>query len=78
MQPQYNLLARAVEWEILPACEANGLGVLPWAPLGGGWLAGKYSKDRRPYGATRLDGDPERGVEAYDLRSTQGEDVARA
>jgi aryl-alcohol dehydrogenase-like predicted oxidoreductase len=71
MQPQYNLLAREVEWEILPACEANGLGVLPWSPLGGGWLAGKYSQDRRPSGATRLGEDPERGVEAYDLRSTQ-------
>jgi aryl-alcohol dehydrogenase-like predicted oxidoreductase len=71
MQPQYNLLAREVEWEILPACEANGLGVLPWSPLGGGWLAGKYSQDRRPAGATRLGEDPERGVEAYDLRSSQ-------
>jgi len=71
MQPQYNLLAREVEWEILPACEANGLGVLPWSPLGGGWLAGKYSQGRRPEGATRLGEDPERGVEAYDLRSAQ-------
>ena len=71
MQPQYNLLAREVEWEILPACEANGLGVLTWSPLGGGWLAGKYSKDLRPSGATRLGEDPERGVEAYDLRSAQ-------
>ncbi|PZU37827.1 MAG: aldo/keto reductase [Microbacterium sp.] len=71
MQPQYNLLAREVEWEILPACEANGLGVLPWSPLGGGWLAGKYSQDQRPAGATRLGEDPERGVEAYDLRSSQ-------
>ncbi|ANP73570.1 aldo/keto reductase [Cryobacterium arcticum] len=69
MQPQYNLLAREVEWEILPACEANGLGVLPWSPLGGGWLAGKYSQESRPSGATRLGEDPERGVEAYDLRS---------
>lgn len=71
MQPQYNLLAREVEWEILPACEANGLGVLPWSPLGGGWLAGKYSQSQRPSGATRLGEDPERGVEAYDLRSAQ-------
>lgn len=71
MQPQYNLLTREVEWEILPACEANGLGVLPWSPLGGGWLAGKYAKDERPSGATRLGEDPQRGVEAYDLRSSQ-------
>ncbi|MDN4479678.1 aldo/keto reductase [Demequina muriae] len=69
MQPQYNLLAREVEWEIVPASEANGLGILPWSPLGGGWLAGKYTKDAAPSGATRLGEDPERGVEAYGKRS---------
>jgi aryl-alcohol dehydrogenase-like predicted oxidoreductase len=68
VQPQYNLLAREVEWEVLPAAEAGGLGVLPWSPLGGGWLTGKYSRDRRPTGATRLGEDPNRGVEAYDRR----------
>lgn len=71
MQPQYNLLCREVEWEIIPACLANGLGVLPWSPLGGGWLTGKYRRDRRPTGATRLGEDPTRGVEAYDLRGAQ-------
>ena len=71
MQPQYNLLAREVEWEILPACVANGLGVLPWSPLAGGWLTGKYRKGVRPTGATRLGEDPERGVEAYDLRGAE-------
>lgn len=71
MQPQYNLLCREVEWEIIPACLANGLGVLPWSPLGGGWLTGKYRRDQRPSGATRLGEDPARGVEAYDLRGSQ-------
>ncbi len=71
MQPQYNLLCREVEWEIIPACLANGLGVLPWSPLGGGWLTGKYRRDRRPTGATRLGENPGRGVEAYDLRGAQ-------
>jgi aryl-alcohol dehydrogenase-like predicted oxidoreductase len=69
LQPQYNLLAREIEWEILPACESTGLGVLPWSPLGGGWLTGKYTRDTRPSGATRLGEDPERGVEAYEPRS---------
>jgi aryl-alcohol dehydrogenase-like predicted oxidoreductase len=69
LQPQYNLLVREIEWEILPACAANGLGVLPWSPLGGGWLTGKYDAQRRPTGATRLGEDPGRGVEAYDRRS---------
>jgi aryl-alcohol dehydrogenase-like predicted oxidoreductase len=69
VQPQYNLLVREVEWEIIPASEANGLGVLPWSPLGGGWLAGKYTKDAPPTGATRLGENPDRGVEAYGKRS---------
>jgi aryl-alcohol dehydrogenase-like predicted oxidoreductase len=71
LQPQYNLLVREIEWEVVPACEDAGLGLLPWSPLGGGWLTGKYSRDQRPEGATRLGEDPERGVEAYSRRSTQ-------
>jgi aryl-alcohol dehydrogenase-like predicted oxidoreductase len=70
LQVQYSLLARDVEWEILPAAAANGIGVLPWSPLGGGWLTGKYGRER-PVGATRLGEDPNRGVEAYDRRSSQ-------
>jgi aryl-alcohol dehydrogenase-like predicted oxidoreductase len=70
LQPQYNLLVREIEWEIVPACESTGLGLLPWSPLGGGWLTGKYTRDARPTGATRLGENPERGVEAYDRRST--------
>ena len=46
LQPQYNLLVREIEWEIVPACQANGLGLLPWSPLGGGWLTGKYAARR--------------------------------
>jgi aryl-alcohol dehydrogenase-like predicted oxidoreductase len=71
LQPQYNLLVREIEWEIVPACESTGLGLLPWSPLGGGWLTGKYTKSERPSGPTRLGEDPKRGVEAYDRRSTQ-------
>jgi len=69
LQPQYNLLVREIEWEIVPACLDAGLGLLPWSPLGGGWLTGKYTRDARPEGATRLGEDPHRGVEAYDRRS---------
>jgi aryl-alcohol dehydrogenase-like predicted oxidoreductase len=71
LQPQYNLLVREIEWEIVPASLANGLGLLPWSPLGGGWLTGKYSREERPAGATRLGENPDRGVEAYDRRSGQ-------
>ncbi|MGB7447863.1 MAG: aldo/keto reductase [Ornithinimicrobium sp.] len=69
LQPQYNLLARELEFEIVPSCLDAGLGLLPWSPLGGGWLTGKYSRDERPTGQTRLGEDPERGMEAYDKRS---------
>lgn len=69
LQPHYNLLGRELEWEIVPACEANGLGILPWSPLAGGWLTGKYRPDERPTGASRLGEDPDRGLEAYDRRS---------
>jgi aryl-alcohol dehydrogenase-like predicted oxidoreductase len=68
LQPQYNLLVRGIEWEIVPAAQASGLGLLPWSPLGGGWLTGKYRRDERPTGATRLGDDPERGMEAYGRR----------
>ena len=69
LQPQYNLLARDIEWEVVPACEDAGLGLLPWSPLGGGWLTGKYSRDARPEGATRLGENPEAGVEGWSRRS---------
>jgi aryl-alcohol dehydrogenase-like predicted oxidoreductase len=70
IQPQYSLLARETEWEIVPAAIDAGLGLLPWSPLGGGWLSGKYQRDQRPSGATRLGEDPNRGMEAYDRRGT--------
>jgi NDP-hexose C3-ketoreductase / dTDP-4-oxo-2-deoxy-alpha-D-pentos-2-ene 2,3-reductase len=49
-QSLYNLTARSVELEVLPACEAYGMGVIPWSPLGGGMLGGalkKAAKGRR-------------------------------
>lgn len=70
LQPQYNLLTREIEWELVPVCELEGIGMLPWSPLGGGWLTGKYRRDERPTGSTRLGEDPNRGVEAYDTRNT--------
>jgi aryl-alcohol dehydrogenase-like predicted oxidoreductase len=45
LQPQYNLLAREVEWELVDLCALEGLGLLPWSPLGGGWLTGKYRRE---------------------------------
>ncbi|MGJ8530428.1 aldo/keto reductase [Maritalea sp.] len=70
LQPQYNLLERGIEYEVLPCCLENDIALTPWSPLGGGWLTGKYSNLERPTGKTRLGEDPNRGVEAYDLRNT--------
>jgi aryl-alcohol dehydrogenase-like predicted oxidoreductase len=71
LQPQYSLLVREIEWEIVPAALDAGLGLLPWSPLGGGWLSGKYRRDERPSGATRLGEDVDRGMEAYSRRGTE-------
>ena len=70
VQPQYNLLDRGIELEVLPCCLDAGLAIAPWSPLGGGWLTGKYDREARPVGDTRLGEDPDRGVEAYDGRNT--------
>jgi aryl-alcohol dehydrogenase-like predicted oxidoreductase len=71
LQPQYSLIVREIEWEVVPAALDAGMGMLPWSPLGGGWLSGKYSRDSRPTGDTRLGEDPNRGMEAYDRRGTE-------
>jgi aryl-alcohol dehydrogenase-like predicted oxidoreductase len=71
LQPQYSLIVREIEWEIVPAALDSGLGLLPWSPLGGGWLTGKYQRDQRPTGTTRLGEDPGRGMEAWDRRGTE-------
>ena len=69
LQPQYSLLVRDIEFEIVPAALDAGIGLLPWSPLGGGWLSGKYKKDQRPSGATRLGENPERGLAAWKARN---------
>lgn len=43
-QPPYNLLTRAIEYDVLPTCLRHGMGVLAYSPLAGGWLSGKYRK----------------------------------
>jgi aryl-alcohol dehydrogenase-like predicted oxidoreductase len=44
LQPQYNLLCRSTEWELVPLSLAEGLGIIPWSPLRGGWLSGKFHR----------------------------------
>ena len=71
LQPQYNLLVRDIEHEVVPAALDAGVGLLPWSPLGGGWLTGKYERDVPPQGATRLGENPQRGMEAWAERNAQ-------
>jgi aryl-alcohol dehydrogenase-like predicted oxidoreductase len=71
LQPQYNLLQRAVEFELTEVCINENVGILPWSPLAGGWLSGKYQRDTPPTGASRLGEDPERGMEAYAPRNAE-------
>jgi aryl-alcohol dehydrogenase-like predicted oxidoreductase len=62
-QPPYSLLVRGAEAEVLPVCEKYGMGVIPWSPLAGGWLSGRWRKDQEPPQSTRADRIPLR----YDL-----------
>ena len=53
LQPQYSLVSRDIERELLPLAEYAGLAVLPWSPLGGGMLSGKYRPGETPAANTR-------------------------
>jgi aryl-alcohol dehydrogenase-like predicted oxidoreductase len=44
LQPLYNLLDREAEWELVPICLNEGVGLIPWSPLRGGWLTGKFRR----------------------------------
>ena len=48
LQAQYSLLCRETEWELQDVCQREGLALLPWSPLKGGWLTGKIKRDEPP------------------------------
>jgi aryl-alcohol dehydrogenase-like predicted oxidoreductase len=54
LQPQYSLVVRDIEHEVLPVSREEGLGVIPWSPLAGGFLTGKYSREDAPPENTRM------------------------
>jgi len=62
-QPPYSMLVRGVEGEVLPVCQEYGLGVIPWSPLAGGWLTGRWRLGQEPPVSTRAARLPNR----YDL-----------
>ncbi len=54
LQAQYSLVVRDLERELVPACREHGLGILPWSPLAGGFLSGKYDKNQEAPEGARL------------------------
>jgi aryl-alcohol dehydrogenase-like predicted oxidoreductase len=62
-QPPYSLLIRWIEADVLPTCQRHGMGVIPWSPLAGGWLSGRWRKGAEPPTTRRAARQPER----YDL-----------
>ena len=66
IQMQYSLLVRDIEREHVPVCRERGLGILPWSPLAGGFLTGKFEKAKPPSAGTRLGEKAERFAR-YDL-----------
>lgn len=70
LQPQYSLICRHIEWEILPTCIEEGLGVIPWSPLGGGLLSGRYKRGMaEPPAGTRVAWAEDLGWAATDWKS---------
>ena len=62
LQALYNLLDRELDWELIPVCRNEGLGLIPWSPLRGGWLAGKYHRGiSAPPAGTRVEIAADRG-----------------
>jgi hypothetical protein len=70
-QIQYSLLARAIEWEVIPAGLDAGLGTLLYGPLAQGWLTGKYRRDQQPPAGTRVARAEESTSEAWHRRNTE-------
>ncbi len=54
VQPRYNLLFRQIERELLPLCREEGIGVIPYNPLAGGFLTGKHKREAGPTPGTRF------------------------
>jgi aryl-alcohol dehydrogenase-like predicted oxidoreductase len=68
-QPPYSILVRGIEADLLPVAERYGLGVLPWSPLAGGWLTGRYRKGQDVPQSRRAERMPAR----YDLSTPENQ-----
>jgi aryl-alcohol dehydrogenase-like predicted oxidoreductase len=59
-QPPYSILVRGIEAEVLPTCHRYGMGVIPWSPLAGGYLSGRYRKGQDTPASSRAQRLPQR------------------
>jgi aryl-alcohol dehydrogenase-like predicted oxidoreductase len=59
-QPAYSLLVRGIETDFLPTCQRYRMGVIPWGPLAGGWLSGKWRRGGQGMASRRADRIPAR------------------
>ena len=59
-QPPYSMLVRAIEHDVLPTCQRYGMGVIPYSPLAGGWLSGRWRKETGQQSSTRAERLPDR------------------
>lgn len=78
LQMQYSLMVRDLEREHIPVCKQFGLGVLPWSPLAGGFLSGKYQKDQPPPAGVRLEKWKERFADVDNDRGWRTIDALHA
>lgn len=68
-QPPYSLLVRGIETEVLPTCQRYGMGVIPWSPLAGGWLSGRWRLGAENLTSRRAQRIPDR----YDLSKPENQ-----
>src|SRR4051812_35352805 len=73
-QPPYSILVRGIEADVLPTCERHGMGVIPWSPLAGGWLSGRYRLGAGQPPSSRADRIPAR----YDLSTPENQTKLKA
>ncbi|MFO0668055.1 MAG: aldo/keto reductase [Polyangiaceae bacterium] len=78
LQMQYSLVVRDLEREHVPLCKRFGMGILPWSPLAGGFLSGKYSRDQAPPPGVRFEKWRERFAEFDNDRGWRTLDAVRA
>ncbi|HEY5948800.1 MAG TPA: aldo/keto reductase [Kofleriaceae bacterium] len=78
LQAQYSLIVRDLEREHIPLCRDNGLGILPWSPLAGGFLTGKFERGKPPAADVRLGAKADRFMRYDTDRNWKIIDAVRA